>query len=92
MPTTPDNSKTEGRKTLHLHSKDFENLESEPVPGDLKADQKAQGEFEGANFYSSPEGLNRMLEAEKETRKFNRRTRKARANSEINHDRMESDT
>ncbi|MEZ0262517.1 MAG: hypothetical protein ACAH80_16050 [Alphaproteobacteria bacterium] len=87
MSVTPRNDKQEPRKTLHLHGKDFENLEAQPEPVDHAADEKIRRKFEGENFYR-PSGLPQMLKAEKETMKFNKRTREARVNPEINHDRM----
>lgn len=88
MPVTPETDKPEGRKTLHLHGKDFENLETELQPVNPKADEKARQKFEGENFYRPSTGLPQMLKADKETQKFNKRTHEARINPEINHERM----
>lgn len=85
MPVT---GKPENCKTLHLHGKDFANFETRLEPVNPKADKKAQQKFEGENFYRPSVGLPQMLKADKETRKFNRRTREARINPEINHERM----
>jgi hypothetical protein len=88
MATNPETGKPEKSKTLHLHGKDFENLESEQEPVNPKADEKAQQKFEGENFYRPSTGLPKMLKADKETQKFNKLTREDRINPKINHERM----
>jgi hypothetical protein len=73
--------------TLHLNGRDFENFELQLEPVDHEKAQRVQESFSCDMFYGSRQGLRNMSRAERETRKFDARTRDRRINPEVNHDR-----
>ena len=82
----------EGRKTLHLNGLDFENFETPPAPIDHAKDKEYQEKFNVDGFYGSQRGLKKMIQADKETKKFNDLTLEARIAPEVNHGRSNPDS